>query len=286
MLQNGKQRDRRRGWGIMAYVGPNGSGKSLAAVWDTLPSLDAGRKVLSTVRLLDWRNPRLCDDERCTDWRHPLHQAAHPCWVPFTSWDQLVDARRCDILMDEVTGIASSRSSLALPGIVEVQLQQLRHRDVSLRWTAPAWARAELIVRENTIAVTQCTGYLPVTASTADRMWRPRRLFRWRTFDRADFTDFLDGTRQALRPLVKQWFWGPDSSAFGAYDSLDDVLMVGTVTESGRCAVCGGQRSVPRCHCEDTPRAGRRRAPAGPPPTAEQAGVPVPGDAQPVGADA
>ena len=43
----------RRGFPIMAYVGPNGGGKSLAMVKDTVPSLRAGRRVLSTVRLLD-----------------------------------------------------------------------------------------------------------------------------------------------------------------------------------------------------------------------------------------
>ena len=52
-----RARDARRGLPIHAYVGPNGGGKSLAMVNDTIPSLDAGRPVLSTVRLIDWRAP-------------------------------------------------------------------------------------------------------------------------------------------------------------------------------------------------------------------------------------
>jgi len=264
-LRKSKGRARRRGWGIHAYVGLNGSGKSLAMVWDTLPSLDEGRPVLSTVRLLDFRNPRPCDDENCTDWDHATHLAAHPAWVPFTSWEQVMDGRDCDVLMDEMTGVASSRASAALPADIERILQQLRHRDVRLRWTAPAWARAEIIVRECTQVVTQCQGFLAVSEERSERVWRDRRLFRWRTYDRAEFGEFTDGRRQNLRPLVKEWYWGPGSDAFAAYDTLAEVLTVGAVGESGRCLVCGGRRNVPMCRCEDRgargPRQPRRPVP-------------------------
>jgi hypothetical protein len=228
-------------------------------VWDTLPSLEAGRRVLSTVRLLDYRNPRRCDDDACTDWEHPDHPAAHPGWVPFRSWDQLLDARGMDVLMDEVVGVASSRASAALPGAIEAMLQKLRHQDSVLRWTAPAWARADVIIRETTQVVTQCRGYMPVsTEDGQDRLWRPRRLFSWRTYDRQDFSEFTDGDRQSLKPLVKQWFWGPGSDGFRAYQTLGDVLSVGTVNDSGRCVVCGGRRTVPMCSCDDRSRRAAR----------------------------
>src|SRR5438105_3161500 len=61
MLHNSKKRARRRAYPIHAYVGANGGGKSAGMVWDTLPSLDAGRSVLSTVGLLDYANPRPCE---------------------------------------------------------------------------------------------------------------------------------------------------------------------------------------------------------------------------------
>jgi len=62
-------RARRRMYPIHFYVGRNGAGKSLAAVYDTMPDLDAGLPCLSTVRLLDFRNPRPCDDPNCKDLR-------------------------------------------------------------------------------------------------------------------------------------------------------------------------------------------------------------------------
>lgn len=251
----------RRGWPIHAYVGPNGSGKSLAAVWDTLPTLDAGRPVLSTVRLLDWRHSRPCDDEYCTSGDHGSHLAAHPGWVPLTEWAQLLDAEHCDVLMDEVTGVASSRESGGMPAAVANLLVQLRRRDVVLRWTAPAWSRADKIIRETSQAVTSCLGYLPVSDDDEQggRQWRRRRMFRWRTYDASEFEEFTAGTRAQLRPWAKQWFWGPGSEAFGAYDTLDAVLSIGHVLDTGRCATCGGRRSLPACSCEDRPTARRAR---------------------------
>ena len=77
-------RARRRMYPIHFYVGRNGAGKSLAAVYDTMPDLDAGLPCLSTVRLLDFRNPRPCDDPNCKDLEHVRgHQAVHPLYGSF-----------------------------------------------------------------------------------------------------------------------------------------------------------------------------------------------------------
>lgn len=241
-LRNGRKRSARRAFPIHAYVGPNGSGKSLAAVWDTMPSLASGRPVLSTVRLLDWLHPGLDADGL---------PRAHPLWVPLTEWSQLLEAEHCDVLMDEVTGVASSRESGGMPPAVANLLVQLRRRDVVLRWTAPSWSRADKIIRETSQAVTACLGYWPESHGDGDRLWRRRRLFRWRTYDTADFEEFTVGQRDRLNPWVNQWFWGPGSPAFSAYDTLDQVLSIGHVLESGRCAHCGGRRTAPACSCED-----------------------------------
>ncbi|WP_448060800.1 zonular occludens toxin domain-containing protein [Cellulomonas hominis] len=249
-LRKTAARGLRRGYPIHAYVGPNGSGKSLAAVWDTMPTLAAGRPVLSTVRLLDWQNPRPCDDPACDSPDHARHAAAHPLWVPLTEWHQLLDAEHCDVLMDEVTGVASSRESAGMPAAVANLLVQLRRRDVVLRWTAPSWARADKIIRETSQAVTSCLGYMPVDDGEGDRQWRSRRLFRWRTFDASEFEEFTVGKRDQMRPWAKEWWWGPGSAAFDAYDTLDSVMTIGHVLDTGRCARCGGRRSVPRCTCE------------------------------------
>lgn len=271
-----RARARRRSLPIHAYVGPNGSGKSASAVWDSLPSLDVGRTVLSTVRLLDWRNPRPCDDETCTSPDHATHRAAHPAYVPLTEWHQLLDAERCDVIMDEVTGVASSRESSGMPAAVANLLVQLRRRDVVMRWTAPAWSRADKIIRETSQAVTYCRGYLAVESGDADRMWRQRRLFRWTTYDAAEFEEFTAGKREQLRPEIGQWFWGPGSDVFDAYDTMDAVATIGHVLDTGRCATCGGRRTAPACTCEDH-AARRRRRPSVPdsPAALDVEGVPI-----------
>lgn len=257
----------RRGWPIHGYTGPNGSGKSMAMVWDTLPTLDSGRQVLSTVRLLDFRDPRPCDGEGCSieveD--HSAHRAAHPLWVPLTRWDQLLEARDCDVLLDEVTGVASSRTTHAMPAAVANLLVQLRRRDVVLRWTAPNWMRADVIIRECTQAVTYCRGYLPKAVQGEDRMWRHRRLGKWLTFDANEFDDFTAGKREQADPLAADWHWIPTSLGRLGYDTFDAVSTIGTVSDAGRCSTCDGTKSRPRCTCDDNKgsrRGGRRGAPA------------------------
>lgn len=313
------KRAERRGSPIMGYVGPNGGGKSACMVWDTLPSLQAGRPVLGTVRLLDFANPRACDDEACE--ADPLsghymralpephivdaafavepdpvrriavlkslgevvgvHGAAHPLWIPLTDWQQVLDARGCDLLLDEVTGAASSRESSSLPAAVANKLVQLRRNDVVVRWSAPAWARADKIIRECSQSVTYCVGRMPKKSGSVDegRMWRRRRLFSWKTYDASDFEDFTAGKREELAAQVRDLHWGPGSPAFAGYDTMDAVLVVGTVNEAGTCYRCGGTRTRPSCSCQDYRptggvRGSRRR---GVPPASEAPGGAVAG---------
>lgn len=291
MFQNKQKRSRRRGWPIHGYVGANGGGKSAAMVWDTLSSLEHGRPVLGTVRLLDYVNPRECGNRRCAadplsghfvrampepgvvaelfrEVRDPservaamrslgevshVHRAAHPLWIPLVDWQQVLDARGMDLLLDEVTGAASSRDSHALPSAIANKLVQLRRNDVVVRWSAPSWARADKIIRECSQAVTYCQGYMPKSTGAAggDRMWRARRMFRWKTYDAQLFEDFTSGKMESLKCLTSDWHWGPKSPAFLAYDTFDAVLSVGTVNESGSCYRCGGTRARPKCSCPD-----------------------------------
>jgi Zonular occludens toxin (Zot) len=278
-LRHPGKREARRCWPIMAYCGPNGGGKSAAAVWDSIPTLELGRSVLSTVRLLDYENPRPC--EGCDDTGHDQvggHLQAHPLWVPFTDWSQLLEAERCDVIMDEVTGVASSRDSQSMPSVVANFLVQLRRRDVVLRWTAPNWARADKIIRECTQAVTYCTGSFAVASrdEQGQRQWRNRRLFLWKTYDANEFEDFTVGKRESMKSLTGDLYWGPKSPAFAAYDSFDSVMSIGTVSDSGRCAHCGGRRTAPACSCPDyqtRKRVTRKAAPEEGPPKGDTAGA-------------
>lgn len=295
MLRNESKRMERRGWPIHGYIGPNGGGKTCAAVWDTLPSLEAGRPVLSTVRLLDYENPRPCDDGDCLSpdhgdsehvnlttgriTRREGHMAAHPLWIPWTRWGQLLEIEHADVIADEITGVASSRESQSMPARVANTLVQLRRKDVVMRWTAPSWSRADLILRECSQAATLCTGSWSVQiegqGDDVARMWRHRRLFKWRTFD-AQLLDDLNaskllspdqGGHSTLRPQTVDRHWGPGSPAFAAYDTFDSVSSLGQVADvGGRCETCHGRRSVPSCSCAEyveRPRRGRKSSDRG-----------------------
>lgn len=281
--QSERARRLRRAFPIHMYVGRNGSAKSLAMVYDTLPDLEAGRPVLSTVRILDYHNPRPCDDDACTDLMHGTsgHLAAHPLYVPFTDWPQLLEWKSGPVLMDEVTGVADSNESAALPPVVGNKLAQLRRDKVMLRITALNFIRAHKRIREAVNAVTRCQSFLPVTVQDEngrDELWRQRRLAVWRTYDAQSLPidDHTDAAYANADLLVKARHWIPESPAIRAYDTMAPVLMVGTVSEHGRCAHCGGQRQALPCTCPDyVDRKAQARPPARRQRSAEDGGAPV-----------
>jgi hypothetical protein len=283
-------RSARRSLPIHGYCGPNGSGKSMVMVYDTIPTLESGRPVLSTVRLLDYRNPRPCDggpscddpenhevermsvDLRRSDPDDPtspiirtvvptgifdVHQQAHPLYVRFTDYGQLLSWRDGDILMDEVTGVASSRETSSMPVQVANYLVQLRRRNVALRWSSPAWGRSDKIIRECSQGATLCTAFFPkpapVDPKTGQRaMWLQRRLFYARTYDPTMMDEFDAHRADAIHPNARQYLWGPGSTAFRAYSTLDAVTALGWATESGMCMTCWGKRPIPKCTCPST----------------------------------
>jgi hypothetical protein len=250
----------RRSLPIRAYVGPNGHGKSTCAVLDLMPSLERGRYVLSTAPLLDWRAKPDPDvfalDTDLGLWLHRESGArwqrpTHPYYIRLTEWSQLVEAEHCDVLLDDVAGVASSRQSSGMPAAIEKLLQKLRHADITLAWTAPAWARADLVIRETTQAVTVAEGSRPERTESSDRLWLRNRLFEWTTYDAKLYTDWTEGKRDKAKRLTFQRFYGPGSDVFNAYDSLGGVDTITSVTDAGRCVGCGGTRRAPACTCAD-----------------------------------
>lgn len=222
---------------IAAYVGPNGHGKTLCMIRDSIPTLEAGRQVLSTVRIVD---PHTGND--------------HPSYAPFTDLAQLLDVRQMLVLMDEVTGVASAQDSAKLDVRVSNVLMQLRKVGSRLWWTAPAWDRAAKPIRQVTQSVTECRGFLAKSSDTEDGLaiWAPKRLFRLRTFAATDFENWTEGKRDRLSPEIKQWMWGPSSGAFDYYDTYGAVERVSGITPEGIHEVCGGRITVPTCKCDRT----------------------------------
>lgn len=256
--QSEQARRIRRGFPIHFYAGKNGAFKSGCMIYDTLPDLDLGLPVLSTVRLLDYRNPRACDDPSCPDdVGHALgHQAAHPAYVPFVSWPQLLDWADGPVLMDEITGVADSNEGQAMPMAAANKLAQLRRADCAVRITGLNFIRANKRIREAVRGVTRCSTILPVSSTKEDgteRMWKQYRFARLTTYDAQTLPldDISESAYEKGDIVARGTHWIPDSPAIRAYDTYAPVLMVGRVTESGRCAHCEGTRRALPCTCPD-----------------------------------
>jgi hypothetical protein len=255
-------REVRRGYGVHFYSGRNGSGKSHRMVDDTIPDLDAGMMVLSTVRLHDYRDPRPCEDPECwCDKENPgRHLHAHPGYVRWTEWAQLLElgkrGRPAVVLADEITGVADSAETARMPNMVANELAQLRRADVVIRLTGLNYVRANKRIREATNAVTRCHSDFPVSAFYPDgspRQHRQRRLTIAKTYDAETIPIDAptEASFEAADLVVRSAHWIPGSVAASAYDTFDSVDRIGYVTDAGQCAYCGGTRTAPQCSCDD-----------------------------------
>lgn len=277
---------------IIAVIGPNGSGKSLLGVLLSLATVDG----------LTWEcyepSHLHCDTIWQTDpitGQRVLDKHGEPIWEAWgpnavfrgqrqilstvailnsvtgeladtyhrlRDWPQVLNAEHCFIYFDEVTGIAGSREAMGMPVDVQNVLNQLRRKDCLLVWTAPAWNRADTIIRSCTTMVVTCRGYFSdrsVLKSDTPPAWLPKRLFKWRVFPREDFDEWSaskasqDDKGKAVKPLrakIVIWYWGIGSRAFSSYDTLGAVTRVGVVLDSGRCSSCGGRKTAPPCRCD------------------------------------
>ncbi|WHP17849.1 hypothetical protein [Cellulomonas sp. ES6] len=196
------------------------------------------RRVLSTVELRDVTAPPF-------SLRNPS-----PYYDRLRSFVQLLGVEHTDVLMDEVTGVASSRSSMSLPVQVENLVQQLRRRDARLLWTTPDYGNADLRIRSVTRGVVLCRGRFAVERRG---VWAQARLFRWTMFDASEFDRFTVGKRERLVPVARQSFWRPGHIAERAYDTAAAVTQLGAAAEGGMCFSCGGRRSAPACTCPSDP---------------------------------
>jgi hypothetical protein len=226
-----RKRAGRRLQAIRAYVGANGAGKSWCAVYDLLPSLESGRPVLSNLPLY-------------------LGSKPHPLWVPLVSWRQLVEAKNCDVLLDEVTGVASARSFASLPAQLLQVMVQLRKRNVTLSWTSPNFARADVVLREITRCVVVCQGTLPKREAGSE--WASNRLFRVISYDAIEWEDVSLQKREKARPLSSSILWRPRHPVVQAtYDTKESVSVLDHVDMAGSCLNCGRKKKVKPCDCPD-----------------------------------
>lgn len=276
---------KRRGFAIMAYIGANGSGKSATCCLDTIPTLrgimwncenpdhyhtsrgitSGVRRVLSTMR---FTTP---DGE------------AHPLWIPLTDYSQLVNFEHGDLILDEVGGAVASSTGDDIPMSVKAVLQEMRRKEVNIRWTAPSWARASKVLRECSLGVTVSQGKFAVRdtddvefngwhmqelmnpdtyrleqvmceisgihSHSAGRTWGSRRMFSTATFAAEQFDEWTAAKREKLKPHVRQLIWRPGHELELAYDTHAHVNKLGQITDSGRCDHCMGYKPRRKCEC-------------------------------------
>lgn len=224
---------KRRSAPIMGYIGLNGQGKTFTMVRDSLLSISLGRRVLSTVTILD-----------------PSSGEPHPLFERFTSWEQLHDFRGGDVLLDEITGIMDARDS-GMPKHVRRLLPQMRRANVMVRWTGIDFDNTDRRLRQLSQAIVRCRGHFPDRdldrgdgVRDAVSMWAPNRLFVLTTFDAQTLAQSSDSQaltedskrQRKARVLNREFVWGPRDLAFQCYNTLDAVSAV-----DNSCRICGGK---------------------------------------------
>jgi hypothetical protein len=173
----------------------------------------------------------------------------HPLWRPLRSFVTLADVEHADVILDEVTGIASARAHQSLPAQIENLIMQLRRRDVRMIWTTPDYSAADVRLRQVTQGVVYCKGLSRVSSGIKGRVWKDSRLFRWSLYDAQEFDEFTAGKRERTKPLSTQFVWRPGHLLERSYNTLASVQTIGHVSEGGMCMSCGGRRSAPKCSC-------------------------------------
>lgn len=203
---------------IAGVTGINGAGKTLLVVHSALCDMARGRKVYSTLPI-----------------RSPWGDSE-----PILSLRQLLHLEDATILLDEVSVIFSSRSSQALPAEVVALLQTLRHRRLTVRWTAPSWMRCDNLLREVTQGV---VNVLPLLRHRErDNPWpRPRLIL-------AALLDTSTGKTDAMpdKVLRRRLYVPRRMTSWGAYDTHADTPMLGRHLQGGKCVDCGGSQDVPK----------------------------------------
>jgi hypothetical protein len=245
---------------IQAFVGANGSGKTYGGVHQlVVPAWKRGKVVCSNLRLYPERGGYSPD-----------------LFVPLTSWVQLVELRDCVLFLDEISSVLPSRQASTVPPDLMRRIGQLRKNNVVLCWTAPAWARCDVALREVTQVVTLCRSRVsdgfrrqPGTYSLPTRPrgrallddrsrrvrteagWAPKCWFTWSEYDARELDEFTYSTAARARPKRVRHHWRPKHESDQLYQSTEDVGLLDHLLVSGVCLGCGGRRTQPACSCDD-----------------------------------
>jgi hypothetical protein len=203
---------------IVGITGPNGSGKTLLVVAEAMHDMANGRAVYSTVDIsFDGLES-----------------------IAITSLSQLLTIRDATVVLDEVVSIFDSADpASSLPPEVRLLLSIARHRGLTIRWTAPAWMRAQKRLRE----VTQAWVSVQPAGRRGRGLWPEPWVCVVSIWDAKSSKVDADPTRRLrLRFRRPRRF-----TSWGAFDTLADVPIVGHLDAGGICVDCGGGRTRPKC---------------------------------------
>jgi len=146
---------------ITAYVGCNGSGKTLSAIAYALVDFTRhSRPLVTNVSGISAEHLYVASVEELPD--------------------LLGDIGSCNVVLDEAGAMFASRDA-GRNKAFEKTVQQLRKFDARLLWTAPAFARADKILREVTFLVVLCRSLR--TKHIPGRAWPSTRLIMQKAFD-------------------------------------------------------------------------------------------------------
>lgn len=202
---------------IAGFTGVNGAGKTLLLVNSAIADMARGRAVYSTVPIT----------------------SSYGNSEPVLSLRQLLELHDCTLILDEVSSIFSARTTQSLPGEIITLLHSLRHRNITVRWSAPEWMRADTNLR----GVTQgLVNVWPMAKVNDGTPWpRPR-------FIMAGLMDTSIGKADATptKVLRRRFVLPRRLPAWGAYDTLADTPLLGRRHEGGTCPDCGGSKERPK----------------------------------------
>lgn len=244
---------------IAGVVGANGHGKTLGAVaLFVLPAWQAGRTVVSNLRLYPEAvgfKPELWRPLKSTG--ELLRLGDHGGRIDLDTGELWSTTRDEGVMLflDEITSVFPSRGFADLPGEVQRFLQQMRKPDVApVVWTAPAWARADVMLREVCQWCVEAEPMFPMLSRRPETAWGwpQHRWFRYLFHDAWSYEQYIglatpDGERERRRPerVVRVWRRKVLQAARAAYDTREGVDLLDHLA----CPKCGGKKARKSCRC-------------------------------------
>ena len=190
---------------ITAYVGVNGSGKSLAAVAVAVTDQRRrGRPIITNVQGLTVE--------------HYLIEGVED--LP----DLMGEVGSCTVVLDEAGAMFASRDT-GRNKAFEKAVQQLRKYDCRLLWTAPAFARADKILRE--VTFTAVLSQSMYKRHRGGKVWPETRWILQKSFDvsRLDTSGMSinKNARAKKFGLIKASKWYPVFDSFATAGLTGDT---------------------------------------------------------------